>query len=146
MNNRILIILVFLGSIFTYTDAQEKRDIAYLPFHKDSLVKCEIEDGDGNLLNPSKYRKLSIQNISFFYICDELFKLKSKKRIDTSSVNSINNIKYWTLDEMNAKRDSLKNTYFFKKDVFKEIYLIEPYEDKVIVYPVIWYTDLVMMN
>ena len=69
--------------------------------------------------------------------------LDKKDKIDTCSIKHINKIKFETLQTIKNKRKILKSEYFFKNSIFKKIYLIERFKDKIIKYPVIWNTDLI---
>tara|TARA_B110000902_G_C14175405_1_gene538474 strand:- start:56 stop:481 length:426 start_codon:yes stop_codon:yes gene_type:complete len=134
-----IIILMFWGFSFS----QSKKEKIYLLFEPNNSEKFEIEDGSGNILNINKYRKKTTKNYTTFYILEESFVLDKKDKIDTCSIKHINKIKFETLQTIKNKRKILKSEYFFKNSIFKKIYLIERFKDKIIKYPVIWNTDLI---
>tara|TARA_B110000908_G_C10184862_1_gene417485 strand:- start:173 stop:598 length:426 start_codon:yes stop_codon:yes gene_type:complete len=134
-----IIILMFWGFSFS----QSKKEKIYLLFEPNNSEKFEIKDGSGNILNINKYRKKTRKNYTTFYILEESFVLDKKDKIDTCSIKHINKIKFETLQTIKNKRKILKSEYFFKNSIFKKIYLIERFKDKIIKYPVIWNTDLI---
>jgi hypothetical protein len=134
-----IIILMFWGFSFS----QSKKEKIYLLFEPNNSEKFEIKDGSGNILNINKYRKKTRKKYTTFYILEESFVLDKKDKIDTCSIKHINKIKFETLQTIKNKRKILKSEYFFKNSIFKKIYLIERFKDKIIKYPVIWNTDLI---
>ena len=134
-----IIILMFWGFSFS----QKKKEKIYLLFEPNNSEKFEIKDGSGNILNINKYRKKTRKKYTTFYILEESFVLDKKDKIDTCSIKHINKIKFETLQTIKNKRKILKSEYFFKNSIFKKIYLIERFKDKIIKYPVIWNTDLI---
>jgi hypothetical protein len=126
-----------------FSFSQSKKEKIYLLFEPNNSEKFEIEDGSGNILNINKYRKKTTKNYTTFYILEESFVLDKKDKIDTCSIKHINKIKFETLQTIKNKRKILKSEYFFKNSIFKKIYLIERFKDKIIKYPVIWNTDLI---
>jgi hypothetical protein len=126
-----------------FSFSQSKKEKIYLLFEPNNSEKFEIKDGSGNILNINKYRKKTRKNYTTFYILEESFVLDKKDKIDTCSIKHINKIKFETLQTIKNKRKILKSEYFFKNSIFKKIYLIERFKDKIIKYPVIWNTDLI---
>jgi hypothetical protein len=126
-----------------FSFSQSKKEKIYLLFEPNNSEKFEIKDGSGNILNINKYRKKTRKKYTTFYILEESFVLDKKDKIDTCSIKHINKIKFETLQTIKNKRKILKSEYFFKNSIFKKIYLIERFKDKIIKYPVIWNTDLI---
>jgi hypothetical protein len=127
--------------------SQNKKETVYLLFDNHSKEKCKIEveqtyENKEGIDVVKKYRKeKERKNHITFYICEEIFTLDKKSKIDTCDVKYLSKIKFETLQTLESKRGISK--YAFKNSVFKKIYLVEKQKDKIIKYPVVWTTDSV---
>ena len=140
------IIYLFI-CLFVYNlHSQEKKETVFLLFDSNSKKTCKIEV-ESTYNNPkgieivSKYRKEYEKNHITFYICEEIFVLDRKSKIDTCDIKYLSKIKFETLQTIESKRAISK--YAFKNSVFEKIYLLEKQKDRIIKYPVVWITDSV---
>lgn len=141
-----LVILFLIGLCVTDIYCQEKKETIYLLFNNDNKEECKI-GVESSYENPEGYRvvkryrkKIREDGLVNFYICDEIFTLEKKKKIDTCNLKFLNTLNFETLEGIKSKRNNTANV--FKNSVFKEIYLIEIYKNNFIKYPVIWSSDL----
>lgn len=119
--------------------SQEKKETVFLLFDSNNKKTCVIGESTKYGETVKKYRKEKKEQRITFYICEEIFTLDRRSKIDTCNVKYLNNIKFETLQTMDSKRGASK--YAFKNSVFEKIYLIEKYKNKIIKYPVVWSTD-----
>ena len=144
---KMIVILLFFP-LFLGAQTEEKETV-YVLFDVKSNEKCTVEieqtyDNKSGIEFVKKFRKKVKSNKKItFYICDEIFGLRKKQQIDTCSTQLLKKVAFKDLRYLNAQRDALKPVNFFKNSVFKKIYFIEPHDDYVIKYEVIWITDLI---
>lgn len=135
-----IVFIIILFPVLLWSQAEEKETV-YVLFSLNNGEKCNVEDGDGNVLSIKKFRKK--MKVDRFYICDEIFRLRRKGAIDTCSIKLLKETTFKDLKYLNEQRDKLKPVNFFKNSVFEKIYFIEPHKDYVIRYEVMWVTDLI---
>lgn len=137
-------VLIFLISANLFS--QSEKETVYLLFNKNNKEKCKINveqtyENKKGISFVNKYRKEERKNRTIFYVCEEVFVLDRRDKIDTCNIKYLSKIKFETLQTMESKRGISK--YAFKNSIFEKIYLVEKYKDKIIKYPVIWNTDLI---
>ena len=116
----------------------------FLLFDSNNKETCIIGESikHGTIVN--KYRKEEGKNHITFYICEEIFVMDKKSKIDTCKIESLKNIKFETLKTLDDKR--AKQVHVFKHSVFEKIFIVEKNKKNIIKYPVLWTTDLIQVN
>ena len=142
---KIYILLSFLLlCISSAAVSQTQKDTVHIFFDRlsDEQYNTYTPSGDYDSIN--KYRKRVNSDYIYFYIANELFTFNKNKKPDTLGTDYLNNIELVSIDYINNVRQKVKHIYFFKKDVFKKIYLLDKQEGIILRYEVSWASDLII--
>lgn len=143
---RKLLFLILILFYSTYIFSQTKPDTVYVYFGKANQKNFKGDISQKyTFIDNYKYHKREDTERILFFINDEKFLFdKDLHRVDTCNINLLRNVPLRSLKYLSAIRVKLKSVYFFKKDVFDKIYLLEPRGDRILKYEVAWITDLLV--
>lgn len=141
---KVLIFFTVLLCCFDSGFAQQRQDTVYIYFDKLSEDKYESDAVSKGSKIINKYRRREDDGHIYFYISDELFIFNKNNKADTLDITFSDNISFRDMDYLNTIREKLKSKYFFKKDVFEKVYLLEIKRNNIIKYDVTWATDIIV--
>lgn len=140
MRNYIVLFLLTLIFLSAKCYGQNIQDQVYIIFDVTSNENCESKKDGSTVLKSDKFKKVDTRNeLTFFYICDELFVFNKKSGVsDTLSIHDVPGEDIIDLNDMIEIYKS-QNPRQFKHHIFEEIFLLEKKPNNTFIsYRVIW--------